>query len=171
MPPPPPQPLPAQPQPLRPQPLPSSDLIVAENSCVQGGRLIRIQTCVDGWVCIVLAHYESQLHGGSYPVGPNGRIVKADGRPWLEDLLTPGVELLRLVLYQMARVDDFSNAVQAEYDTRTDEDSRRALLLEVYEALDAPLDERLRMLHPWLPPKPDSAQSAPFGERGRWEQQ
>ena len=162
-------------------PLPSSDLVVAEHGCSprdgdgRGGRFVRIVTCVEGWVCIVLAHYERCLHGGVYPVGPCGGIVDAEtGRPYLEQQLVPGVELLRCVCYQMARVDDFNFAVQAEYEARADGSGRecelqRALLREVYAALAAPLDERFRMLHPWLPHKPDDESSRPFGDRGRWE--
>ena len=159
-------------------PLPSSDIVIAENGCTAadgGGRVFRVVTCVDGWVCIVLAHYETCLHGGVYPNGPCGGIVDAEtGRPYLEQQLVPGVELLRCVCYQMARVDDFNFAVQAEYEARADGSDRecerqRALLRDVYYALDAPLDERFRMLHPWLPPKPDDESSRPFGDRGRWE--
>ena len=85
-----------------------------------------------------------------------------------------GVELLRLVLYQMARVDDFCFAVQAEYEARGDGSDgenaeQRKLLHDVYWALDAPLDERFRMLHPWLEPKDDDRHSEPFGKRGRWQ--
>ena len=163
-------------------PLPSSDIVIAENGCSAaegGGRVFRVVTCVDGWVCIVLAHYERCLHGGVYPLGPCGGIVDVEtGRPHLEQQLVPGVELLRCVLYQMARVDDFNFAVQAEYEARADgsgtgssepNERQRALLREVYAALAAPLDERFRMLHPWLPPKPDDESSQPFGDRGRWE--
>jgi hypothetical protein len=164
-------------------PLPSSDIVIAENACRPdqgGGRAFRVRTCVDGWVCIVCAHYEVCLHGGVYPVGPDGEIVDAaTGRTYLEDALVPGVELLRCVIYQMARVDDFAFAVQAEYEARagsggdTDgaqpNEQQRALLREVYAALRAPLDERLRMLHPWLERKADNDESAAFGARGRWE--
>jgi hypothetical protein len=41
-----------------------------------------------------------------------------------------------------------------------------ALLREVHEALDAPLDERFRMLHPWLEKKADDAC---WGPRGVWQ--
>ena len=49
---------------------------------------------------------------------------------------------------------------------------QEALLCEVYEALDAPLDERFRMLHPclWHKPKRDDSYSAPWGMRGQWLQ-
>ena len=106
-------------------------------------------------MCIVFAHYEKCLHGGVYPVGPCGGIVDAEtGRPYLEQQLVPGVELLRCVCYQMARVDDFNFAVQAEYEARADgsvepNERQRVLLRDVYKALSAPLDERFRMLHPW----------------------
>ena len=67
--------------------MPSSDLILAENGCSSadgGGRFVRIVTCVDGWVCIVLTHYDRQLHGGIYPVGANGKLVDEEiGRPHL----------------------------------------------------------------------------------------
>ena len=160
-------------------PLPSSDIVIAENGCSAaegGGRVFRVVTCVEGWVCIVFAHYEKCLHGGVYPVGPCGGIVDAEtGRPYLEQQLVPGVELLRCVCYQMARVDDFNFAVQAEYEARADgsvepNERQRVLLCDVYEALTAPLDERFRMLHPWLPPKPCDERSRPFGDRGRWEE-
>ena len=160
-------------------PMPSSDIVIAENGCSAaegGGRVFRVVTCIPGWVCIVAAHYDACLHGGVYPNGPDGGIVDPTSmRPYLEDVLTPGVELLRLVLYQMARVDDFNFAVQAEYDARGgppgagETDEQRKLLREVYACLAPPLDERFRMLHPWLEPKEDDAQSAPFGARGRWE--
>ena len=160
-------------------PLPSSDLVLCENGCSEregGGRTVRIRTCVPGYVCIVLAHYERCLHGGVYPCGHDGSVVdQTTGRPHLERALVPGVELLRLVLYQLARVDDFCFAVQAEYEARGDgsggeSEAQRRLVREVYGALDAPLDERFRMLHPWLVPKDDDAHSAPFGPRGRWQQ-
>ena len=158
--------------------MPSSDIVIAENGCSEhegGGRVFRVVTCTDGWMCIVCAHFDTCLHGGVYPVGPEGGIVDpASGRPYLEQKLVPGVELLRCVLYQMARVDDFCFAVQAEYDVRADGsgqecERQRQMLGEVYHALRAPLDERLRMLHPWLPPKDDDDESRPFGDRGRWE--
>ena len=107
---------------------------------------------------VISAHccdYEKCLHGGVYPVGPCGGIVDAEtGRPYLEQQLVPGVELLRCVCYQMARVDDFNFAVQAEYEARADgsvepNERQRVLLRDVYKALSAPLDERFRMLHPW----------------------
>ena len=122
----------------------------------------------------MLAHFERQLHGGVYPVGENGLLVDEVGRPHLEAQLTKGVELLRLVCYQMARVDDFAFAVQALYEERGaaegggETEGQRELVREVYDALGAPLDERLRMLHAWLEPKEDDAHSAPFGDRGRW---
>ena len=58
--------------------------------------------------------------------------------------------------------------MQAAYESRSPQD-RDALLREVYDALDAPLDERLRMLHAWLPPKPNDRSPWPWGERGMWE--
>ena len=161
-------------------PCPSTDIVIAENGCSAaegGGRVVRVVTCVEGWVCIAFAHYERCLHGGVYPTGPCGGIVDpASGRPYLEQQLVPGVELLRCVLYQMARVDDFNFAVQAEYETRADgsgssepNERQRALLLDVYLSLNAPLDERLAMLHPWLPQKEQGPESEkPFGDRGRW---
>ena len=102
------------------------------------------------------------------------------GKPYLAERLVPGVQLLRLVCYQLARVDDFSNAVQALYEARgdsgraevrTDEpcEEQKWVLREVYEALSAPLDERFRMLHPWLKPKKDTPYSLEYGDRGRWE--
>jgi hypothetical protein len=124
---------------------------------------------------VVLGPFERCLHGGVYPVGPCGQVVDpTTRRPYLERMLVPGVELLRLVIYQMARVDDFCNAVQAEYDARADGsgvlcEAQRELLRDVYWSLDAPLDERFRMLHAWLPQKPDDECSAPFGRRGRWQ--
>jgi len=160
------------------RPLPSSDLVLAENGCSAsegGGRIVRIVTCTPGWVCVVLGPFERCLHGGVYPVGPCGQVVDpTTRRPYLERMLVPGVELLRLVIYQMARVDDFCNAVQAEYDARADGsgvlcEAQRELLRDVYWSLDAPLDERFRMLHAWLPQKPDDECSAPFGRRGRWQ--
>lgn len=42
-------------------PMPSSDLILAEHGCSShdadglGGRIVRVRTCVPGWVCIVCA--------------------------------------------------------------------------------------------------------------------
>ena len=92
------------------RPLPSSDLVLAENGCEPGdggGRFVRVVTCVAGWACIVLAHYECQLHGGVYPTGTNGKLVCEAGRPHLVPLLVPGVELLRCVCYQMARVGGY----------------------------------------------------------------
>ena len=159
-------------------PMPSSDLVLCENGCTEsegGGRTVRIVTCVEGWVCIVLAHYECCAHGGVYPNAPDGSVVDGTGAPHLEGQLVSGVELLRLVLYQMARVDDFSFAVQAEYEARGDGSdgesaAQRELLREVYWALEAPLDERFRMLHPWLEVKDDDEYSEPFGPRGRWQQ-
>ena len=61
-------------------------------------------------------------------------------------------------------------AVQAGYNVRGDGSEVRtaaqeALLREVYEAFDAPLDERFRMLHPWLPRKADDAHSSAWGPR------
>ena len=106
------------------RPCPSTDIVIAENGCSAaegGGRVVRVVTCVEGWVCIAFAHYERCLHGGVYPTGPCGGIVDpASGRPYLEQQLVPGVELLRSVLYQMARVDDFNFAVQAEYEAHAD---------------------------------------------------
>ena len=150
--------------------LPSSDLIWCEGR--RGGRSVRIVTCTHGWVCIVHAHYESQLHSGSMQAHPQtGAVIDPDTqRPYLEAQLVPGVELLRAVCYSLARVDAWCVAVQAAYESRGDGTAMRtaaqeALLCEVYEALDAPLDERFRMLHPWLPRKADDAHSAPWGPR------
>jgi hypothetical protein len=61
-------------------------------------------------------------------------------------------------------------AVQAAYNVRGDGSvnqtpAQTALLQEIYQALDAPLDERFRMLHPWLPSKEDDSSSAPYGAR------
>ena len=170
--------------------MPSSDLVLAENGCERsegGGRFVRIVTCTDGWVCIVIAHYERQLHGGVYPVGANGALVDDAGRPHLERQLVPGVELLRCVCFQMARVDDFHFAMQAAYDAAggaaavavaqarrvgaappPPTSAQERLVRELYEAFAPPLDERLRMLHPWLPAKDDTPESEPFGARGRW---
>ena len=86
-------------------------------------------------------------------------------------------QLLRLVCYQLANMDTFTNAVQAEYEARATpgagegemNDRQKALLTEVYEALAPPLDERFAMLHPGaLRQKPDDAASGHFGLRGRW---
>ena len=157
-------------------PLPSSDLIWCEGQ--GGGRSVRIVTCVDGWVCIVNAHYESCMHGGSLPVGISGAVLRPageldSGRPYLERELVPGVELLRAVCYSLARVDAWCMSVQAGYDVRGDGSGKltaaqEALLLEVYEALDAPLDERYRRLHRWLPRKPDDMHAGPCGPYGPW---
>jgi hypothetical protein len=123
----------------------------------------------------VFTHYNEFLHGGVYPVGPCGEVIDpSTQRPYLEKYLTPGVELLRLVLYSMVWVDDFCVAVQAEYEARADGsgemcEAQREHLVDVYKSLDAPLDERFRMLHPWLDPRDDNPHSAPFGRRGRWE--
>tara|TARA_B110000027_G_scaffold109290_1_gene116706 strand:- start:3 stop:395 length:393 start_codon:yes stop_codon:yes gene_type:complete len=128
---------------------------------------------------VVNAHYESQLHGGSFPVDPvDGRVWEHEGtgRPYLEGQLVPGVELLRAVCYSLQSVDMWCMAVQAAYNVRADgsggvSERQRALVREVYAALDAPLDERFRMLHPWLEEerlKADDARSRPFGKRGRW---
>jgi len=89
--------------------------------------------------CIVLAHYEKQLHGGVYPVGGNGLLVDDTGRPHLEAQLVEGVELLRLVCYQMARIDDFAFAVQAVYEERgarggEETEAQRDLVRELYQA-------------------------------------
>ena len=110
------------------------------------------------------------------------------GVPHLVQLLTPGVELLRQVDYQLARVDDFNFAVQAAFEARgppastpTQRDKltpdQVELLEAVYDGLDAPLDERFRSMHPWLPRRGDLERGAgdgsgnmPFGRRGRWEQ-
>ena len=56
-------------------------------------------------------------------MGPNGSIVGEDGRPHLESEegplgLIPGVELLRLVVYDLKTNDDFTMAVQAEFEAR-----------------------------------------------------
>lgn len=121
------------------RPLPSSDLILGEGP--DGGRLVRVVTCIDGWICIVNAHYEHQIHGGSYPC-VNGSIVDEDGTPHLEAQLVPGIQLLRLVLYSMTAVDNFANAMQAEYDARSGSHPLQCeLLRELYDALEAPLDE------------------------------
>jgi hypothetical protein len=171
--------------------MPSSDLILAENGCSSadgGGRFVRIVTCVDGWVCIVLTHYDRQLHGGIYPVGANGKLVDEEtGRPHLERALVSGVELLRCVCYQLARCDDFAFAVQVAYEEAGKNgdpsgggggggggggpnEAQEALVRELYDALRPPLDERLRMAHTWLPQKPDTAESVRcFGPRGRWD--
>ena len=99
-------------------PLPSSDLVWCEGP--QGGRSVRIVTCTDGWACIVNAHYECCLHGGSFPVGADlmglSFIDPATQRPYLEAQLVPGVELLRAVCYSLARVDAWCMAVQAGYN-------------------------------------------------------
>ena len=108
-------------------PLPSSDIVIAENGCSAaegGGRVFRVVTCVEGWVCIVFAHYEKCLHGGVYPVGPCGGIVDAEtGRPYLEQQLVPGVELLRCVCYQMARVDDYRQSTRRARTGRLSSDA------------------------------------------------
>ena len=156
--------------------LPSSDLIWCENNCrgFDGARAVRIVTCTHGWVTIVCAHYESQLHGGSFPCGPDGQVMDCErGEPYLAGLLLPGVELLRIVAYSLTRVDTWCMSVQAAYQARADasgvvNERQRELINEVYFALDAPLDERFRMLHPWLPSKRDdlySSHSTPFGLR------
>ena len=85
----------------------------------------------------------------------------------------PGVELLRGVCYSLARVDGWCMDVQAAYEVRGDGSGTRtaaqsALLEEVYRALDAPLDERFRSLHPWLARKREGSGSLVvqrFGER------
>ena len=47
---------------------------------------------------------------------------------------------------------------------------QRVLVRELYKAYAPPLDERLRMTHPWLPQKEDTPETlAFFGQRGRWE--
>ena len=153
----------------RSHPMPSSDLVWCEGR--EGGRAVRIVTCTEGWACIVCAHYESQLHGGVMPSGYDGRVIDEEtGRPFLERRLVPGVELLRAVCYSLARVDAWCMAVQAAYNVRGDGSvnqtpAQKALLQEIYQALDAPLDERFRMLHPWLPRKEDDSSSAPYGAR------
>ena len=63
--------------------------------------------------------------------------------------------------------------MQAAYEARGRQGEahaarQEALLREVYEALDAPLDERFRMLHPWLEQKGDDDYSEPWGPRGEW---
>lgn len=119
--------------------------------------------------------YETQLHGGSYPTDEAGSIVTESGLPHLAEQLVPGVQLLRLVCYQLARMDDFANAVQALYEARGDGTGERTeeqarVLREVYHALSAPLDERMRMLHPrLLEPKDDTPYSLEYGRRGQWE--
>ena len=174
------------------RPLPSSDLVLAEHGCEGGegpGRFVRVVTCVDGWACIVIAHYERQLHGGVYPVGACGKVVDEAGEPHLAEQLVNGVELLRCVCYGLASVDDFHFAMQTAYDdlaTGGDDDDdddaqsggggaaqqpnkeQKELVRELYLAYAPPLDERLRMLHPWLTPKEDSKASEPFGLRSRW---
>lgn len=146
--------------------LPSSDLILCEGK--DGGRAVRIVTCTDGWVCIVNTHYEVCMHSGSFPVGPEGVVDPSTTRPYLECALVPGVELLRAVCYSLATVDRWCMAVQAAHDVRGVAE-QEALVRETYAALDAPLDERFRMLHPWLAPKPDECERTlrAFGERPR----
>ena len=89
--------------------------------------------------------------------------LDADKPPVLRDVAAPVV-----------RLHVFAFAVQALYEERGaaegggETEGQRELVREVYDALGAPLDERLRMLHAWLEPKEDDAHSAPFGDRGRW---
>ena len=111
------------------------------------------------------------MHSGSFPV--SDREVWSTPRPraltsYLERALVPGVELLRAVCYSLATVDRWCMAVQAAHDVRGVAE-QEALVREIYAALDAPLDERVRMLHPWLAPKPDNSDRTlrAWGERPR----
>ena len=84
----------------------------------------------------------------------------------------PGVELLRTVCYSLKSVDGWCASVQAAYNARSDgsgveTDAQVALLREVYEALDAPYDERFRSMHACLHGcrKRDDDCSQPYGVR------
>jgi hypothetical protein len=118
----------------------------------------------------VNAHYESQLHGGSLPTGPDGVVDCETGLPYVARQLVPGVQLLRSVCYSLKTVDAWCMSVQAAYNVRGDgsgvrTEAQTRLLREVYRELDAPYDERFRSLHPWLEVKRNDASSAPYGPR------
>ena len=155
-----------------PRPMPSSDLIWAENACKAnsaGGRAVRVVTCRPGWPCIVTTHFESCLHGGVFPVGVDGdHMDRTTNRPWLDELLIPGVELVRAVCYQLREVDSWCNAVQAVLNILP-APLRAIAIRHVYEILEPPLDERFRMLHLWLEPKKDDDYSEPYGKRDQWQ--
>jgi len=135
-------------------PLPSSDLILAENSCAgEGGRIWRIVTCVTGFVCIVCTHYECLMHANVYP--------DSDGNIWdgarlrLEKCLVPGVELLRLVTYSLKTLDSFVELFEEAYKRCADDSERTELLQALLARLDSPLNTRLLHLYPHLTPSTD----------------
>ena len=85
------------------------------------------------------------------PVDPQtGAVIDpATGRPYLEQQLVPGFELLRAVCYSLARVDAWCMGVQAAYESRGDGSMgctarQTALLEEVYAALDGQTQEQWR---------------------------
>ena len=75
--------------------------------------------------------------------------------------------LVRAVCYQLSEVDWWCSAVQAALNV-VPACVRGLLLRHIYESLAPPLDERFRMLHPWLEPKQDDVYSAPYGPRDQW---
>lgn len=131
----------------RSRPMPSADLILAEDdTCTaSGARAWRVVTCVDGYVCLILAHYERQVHGNVWPVGRGGRLVDDGGVSYLSRSrvwMPPGVQLLRVVCYNTTSLDSFAALAQQTWDESAHED-RVQFLRELVHALDAPLDARL----------------------------
>ena len=130
-------------------PLPSSDLILAENDCAgMGGRVWRIVTCVDGFVCIVCTNYAYLMHGNVYPDAAGD--LYDDGSLLLARHLPRGVELLRLVVYSLRTLDSFIHRFQVAYDACTDQDQRMSLVRELHVRLEAPLRARLERMYPAL---------------------
>ena len=130
-----------------PHPLPSSDLVLGEGSCraARGDRAWRIVVCKDGWVCIVVAHYERLMHGNVYPCGRSGAIMDREGVPFLArspSHMPAGVQLLRLVCYCTTSLDTFAEEVQNAWEACVTWGQRQALAQRIWRALDAPLDAR-----------------------------
>ena len=98
-------------------PLPASDLVLAEARCTSscGDRAWRIITCKDGWVCIVITHYNRLMHGNVFPCGRGGSIVDNAGEPYLArstSHMPPGVQVARLVCYNTTNLDSFAETAQ-----------------------------------------------------------
>lgn len=128
-------------------PLPASDLVLAEGSCSssRGDRAWRIITCKDGWACVVITHYNRLMHGNVFPCGRNGAVVDIEGVPFLARSpwhMPPGVELARIVCYNTVNLDSFVQEAQRAWNNCSADSQRRALLQEIFAALDAPLDAR-----------------------------
>ena len=130
-------------------PLPSSDLVLAENTCAgEGGRIWRIVTCVPGFVCIVCAHYERMMHANVYP-DRSGDLWDGDCLR-LERCLVPGVEVHRLVLYSLKTLDSFVKEFQDAIDECESVHEKTLLLQQLLSRLEPPLHGRLLRMYPHL---------------------